>query len=139
MADWLHGKKTVIKVGATDTITGMTTTHTLSRARDTHDVTPYGNEGHRFASGLKNATLTTSGTYDVTADAGPRDVLLPLYESGELVTVTIQNEGTGSGLPQDSFSAIVTKYEQTAPAADMVTWAVDWQVDGVIDSTAQAA
>jgi hypothetical protein len=66
-------------------------------------------------------------------------VLLPLYESGELVTVKIQNEGTGSGLPQDSFSAIVTKYEQTAPAADMVTWAVDWQVDGVIDSTAQAA
>lgn len=136
MADWLHGKNTVMKVG-TDPITGMTTTHTLTRNRDTHDVTPYGQEGHRFASGLVNAQLTTTGTYDKTADAGPRDILLPLYESGELVSVTIQNEGTGSGKPQDVFSAIITKYEQTAPAADMVTWAVDWQVDGVITSTDQ--
>ena len=138
MPDWLHGKKTVMKVES-DAITGMTTTHTLTRNRDTHDVTPYGQEGHRFAAGLKVGTLTTSGTYDQTTDAGPRDILLPLYESGAMVTVTIQNEGTGSGKPQDVFEAIITKYEQTAPAADMVTWAVDWQVDGVIDSTPQAA
>jgi hypothetical protein len=35
MADWLHGKKTVIKVGATDTITGIPTTSPRTATRAT--------------------------------------------------------------------------------------------------------
>lgn len=137
MGDWLHGKKTVITLDG-DALTGATSTSTLTRNRDTHDVTPYGEEGHRFGTGIQNNTGTMSGTYDKTAVTGPRAVILPIWEAGLPVTLLIKNEGTGTGKPQDSMSIIVTKYEQTAPAADMVTWAMDFQVDGVITSTAQS-
>lgn len=130
----VHGKVTVIKVGATE-VKG--TTSQLERSADVHDVTVYGKDDHVFSGGLGNGTFTISGIYDNTAVSGPRAVLEPAI--GTSVTLTRQPEGTGSGKAQDTFAAILIKYVETNPVADMVTWSADFQISDAINSTAQAA
>lgn len=133
---FIHGKNTVFKVNSND-ISAYTSESEIPRATDTHDVTAYGASAHAFAPGLNSATATASGTYDSTASTGPRAVFLAVYAGNAAVTVIRQPEGTGSGKPQDSFSAILTGYTETNPVADMIKWKADFQVTGNITTTAQ--
>jgi hypothetical protein len=64
-------------------------------------------------------------------------VLRPLV--GTVVELVHQPEGAGAGKPQDVVDVLVTKYTQTHPVADMVTWAVDLQFSDDVNSTAQPA
>lgn len=131
----VHGKNTVIKVGAAD-LSQYTNTSELTEASDTHDVTTYGNDAHRYDGGLLDNKFTMAGVYDSTAGTGPRAVLKPLR--GLKAAIVRQPEGTGSGLPQDAFSAILNSYVETSPTADMVAWSTEWTIDGEVDDTAQA-
>lgn len=130
----VHGKVTVIKVGM-QTVKG--TTSQWERGADSHDVTEYGDDDHVFNGGLGTSTFTISGLYDSTAVTGPRAVLEPAV--GTIVELTRQPEGTGSGKAQDVVDALLTKYVETSPVADMVTWSADFTGSGAVDSTAQAA
>lgn len=130
-----HGKTTVVKVGAND-ISQYCDASELERSGDTHDTTTYGNTSHRYNGGLLDGKFTCSGVYDTAAGTGPRAVLRPAI--GTTQTLTRQVEGTGSGKPQDLFSAVLAKYVETNPVADMVKWSSEWTIDGDVDSTAQA-
>lgn len=130
----VHGKNTVVKVGADD-LSQYTNASELTKGADTHDTTTYGNNAHRYDGGLLDSKYTMSGVYDSTAATGPRAVLNPLV--GTAATVVRQIEGAGSGKPQDSFSAILNSYVETAPTADMVAWSSEWTIDGEVDSTPQ--
>lgn len=134
MTNFVHGKNTVIKV-ATKDLSTFTDSSELERSADSHDTTTYGNNAHRKSGGLLDGGFKMSGTYDSTAVTGPRAVLEPLL--GTIVAVIRQPEGTGAGKPQDSFNALVTKYVETSPTADMVKWSAEFEVDGDVDSTAQ--
>jgi hypothetical protein len=131
----VHGKNTVVKVGADD-LSQYTNASELTKAADTHDTTTYGNNAHRYDGGLLDNKFTMSGVYDNTAATGPRAVLNPLV--GLAATVIRQIEGAGTGKPQDSFSAILNSYVETAPTADMVAWSSEWTIDGEVDDTTQA-
>lgn len=131
----VHGKNTVVKVGADD-LSQYTNASELTKGADTHDTTTYGNNAHRYDGGLLDNKFTMSGVYDNTAATGPRAVLNPLV--GLAATVIRQIEGAGAGKPQDSFSAILNSYVETAPTADMVAWSSEWTIDGEVDSTPQA-
>lgn len=131
----VHGKNTVVKVGADDLST-YTNTSALTQTSDTHDVTTYGNDDHRYDGGLGDNKFTMAGVYDSTAATGPRAVLKPLI--GQKAAIIRQPEGTGTGKPQDSFSAILNSYVETSPTADMVAWTTEWTIDGAVDDTAQA-
>ena len=133
---FIHGKNTVVKVATAD-LSAYTDTSELPRTADSHDVTTYGNDSHRKAGGLLDGTFTMSGTYDSTALTGPRAKLEPLL--GTICAVIRQPEGTGSGLPQDSFNALLTGYTETNAVADMVKWSASFEIDGDVDTTAQAA
>jgi hypothetical protein len=133
----VHGKNTVVLLGGTD-ISTHTNTSSLPRTKDSHDSTTYGKDSHVFSGGLRNATATIGGLYDSDASTGPRAVILPLWESDDNTTLVIRHEGTGSGLPQDSVSVVVTGYTQTSPVAGMVTWEATFQCSDDIDDTAQA-
>jgi hypothetical protein len=130
-----HGKETVIKVGSDD-ISQYTNASELERGADDHDTTCYGADDHVYDGGLGNHTFKMSGMYDTTATTGPRDVLKDT--PGTKVTITRQPEGTGSGKPQDSFSFLVTKYVESNPVADYVTWSCEGKVSGAITDTAQS-
>lgn len=132
-----HGKATVVTVDSND-LSEYTNTSEFSPSTDSHDVTTYGKDGHVFEGGLTSGTFTMSGIYDTTASTGPRAVLQPLKGPNAKVTVTRQPEGAGTGMPQDSFSGLLTAYSETNPVADMVAWSAEFQISGTVDSTAQA-
>lgn len=133
---FVHGKNTVITLGGDD-LSEYTTSSQLERTADTHDVTTYGRNSRVFHGGLLNGTGTISGIYDSTTLTGPRAVLNALV--GETVELIRQTEGVGTGKPQDKVDVVVGKYTETNPVADMVTWSVDLQFSGDVDSTPQAA
>lgn len=132
-----HGKNTVLKVNAND-ISVYTSESELVEGTDTHDSTGYGVDDHEFDPGLNTGTFTCGGTYNSTAVTGPRAVFKAVKALNAAVTVVRQDEGTGPGLPQDSFSAILTSYVQTNPVADMIKWKADFVITGAVDSTAQS-
>jgi hypothetical protein len=87
------------------------------RSGGTEDNTTFGKDDV-----VKDPTLGTgefgfSGKYDSEA-AGPRAVLDPLVNTK--VNIKYRPEGTGSGLPQDSFDAVITGYEETGEVAGYI-------------------
>lgn len=130
-----HGKATVVTLDGED-LSAYSNNSQLEITSDSHDVTTYGKTSHVFAGGLKNGTATISGFYDTTAGTGPRAVILPLV--GTVVELVHQPEGAGTGKPQDAVLVLVTKYTQTHPVADMVTWSVDLQFSDDVGSSAQS-
>lgn len=126
-----HGRFTVITFNASE-VKG--TTSQLERGGDSHDVSEYGDTDHVVAAGLGTGSFTMSGTYDNTLSTGPRAVLRPLINT--ITPITRAPEGVGTGKPLESFSGHITKYVETNPVADMVTWSLDATVSGaVVDST----
>jgi hypothetical protein len=133
-AVFVHSKYTVLMLNGVD-LSGQTTTSQVEQSADTHDVTGYGNNSHVFSGGLGNGAVTFGGNYDSTAITGPRAVIKPLI--GSTVEFIRRPEGTGAGKPQDRLNVIVTKYVETAPVADMVTWSCDAQPSGDFNLAAQ--
>lgn len=132
-----HSKNMVVIVDSTDVSTYCQESE-FGRKRSTHDVTGYGANSISRSAGLRDGTYKIGGTYDSTAVTGPRAKLEPLIDSDDPVTVQRRPEGTGSGLPQDSFSAFVTDYSETAPYNDMIKWSADFDISGDVTTTAQA-
>lgn len=130
-----HSKLTVIKVGAND-ISAFCTDSTCEQSSGTEDNTTYGKNAVVKDPTLLDGVFSCSGKYDDSA-TGPRTVLKPLV--GTKVTITYQPEGTGAGLPQDVFEAVVTKYTETAPVAGYRTFALETEPSDEWDSEDQAA
>jgi hypothetical protein len=130
----VHGKNTVVKV-ATKDISPYCKTSTLEQTADVHDTTGYGATAHTKAGGLLDGKFTVSGSYDNTVSVGPRNALQSLI--GTSVAVIRQPEGTAVTKPQDSFTAVMSKYTETSPVDDMVTWSAEFEVSGVVNTTVQ--
>jgi hypothetical protein len=131
---FVHGKDTFVSLDG-DNLSAFSNTSELVRTGDSHDVTTFGQDAHVYNGGLTDGTSTLAGIYDSTALTGPRAVIEPLI--GTVVVLIRQPEGAGSGLPQDEVNVLVTSYTETNPVADMVTWAVELQLSGAVDSAAQ--
>lgn len=132
-----HSKDTVVTVDGDD-LSAYTNSSEFTHEGDEHDTTTYGSDGHTYSKGLTNGVFTMGGFYDSTASTGPRAVLQPLV-AGAAVTVVRRPEGTGSSLPQDSFSGMLTSYVESAPVADYITWSARFRISGDVNSTAQSA
>lgn len=88
---------------------------------------------------VKDPTLGTgefgfSGKYD-SAATGPRAVLDPLVNTK--VNIKYRPEGTGSGLPQDSFDAVITGYEETGAVAGYIGFVCSTEPSDAWDTTDQ--
>jgi hypothetical protein len=128
-----HSKFTVILINGID-ISSHCTDSTCEESGATEDLTTYGKNKIVRGPALGDGAFSCSGKYDDSA-TGPRAVLKPLVNT--LVTVTYRPEGTGAGLPQDVFSAVLTKYTETAPVAGYRTWAIETDPSDAWNSTAQ--
>lgn len=129
----VHSKHTVIIIDGNDVST-FCTDSTCEQSAKTEDNTTYGKDAEVYDPQLLSGAFSCSGKYDDTA-AGPRAVLKPLV--GTKVNVKYRPEGTGPNLPQDSFDAVITKYNETAPVAGYRSWSLDTQPSDVWDSTDQ--
>lgn len=137
-----HGKETVIKVNlATSPVSGATdislfvNTSTLTRSGDEHDVTTYGKDDHVVAGGLKAGKFTMGGIYDNGSSNTPRTILSD-HET-EKFNIVRRPEGTGTNLPQQVITGLLTSYVETNPVADMVSWSSEFTKSDAIDDTAQ--
>jgi hypothetical protein len=130
-----HSKHTVIIVDGND-ISTFCTDSNVEQSSGTEDNTTYGKNAQVFDPTLLTGAFGCSGKYDDGA-TGPRAVLKPLV--GTSVTVQYRPEGTGAGLPQDEFEAVITKYNETAPVAGYRLWSLETQPSDEWDSTDQSA
>lgn len=129
-----HGKLTSITV-ATKDISPYTDNSNYSKNAPAHETTGYGVDDETYAGGVRANTFSCSGKYDNTASTGPRNALHGAV--GTTVAVVRKVEGTGTGKPQDSFSWVITKYEESSPYNDMVKWSAEGNISGPITTTAQ--
>lgn len=129
-----HSKYTVVIINDAD-VSAYCTDSNCEQSSKTEDTTTYGKNAEVHDPTLLSGAFGCSGRYE-TGVAGPRAVLKPLV--GTKVTVKYRPEGTGSTLPQDSFDAVITKYNETAPVAGYRLWSLETQPSDSWDSTAQA-
>lgn len=128
-----HGRFTKIQVNAKD-ISPFTKTSSYDMSADVHDTSGYGVTNKTKAGGLLDGKFTCGGTYDNTVIVGPRIVLHGLI--GTAVPVIRNVEGTGTGKPNDAFTAVLSKYVETNPVDDMVTWSAEFEITGPVTTTA---
>jgi hypothetical protein len=128
-----HSKLTVIVIAAND-VSAFCTDSNCEQSSGTEDVTTYGKNAVVKDPTLLDGAFGCSGKYD-SAGTGPRAVLKPLI--GTKVNVKYRPEGTGTGLPQDSFDVVITKYTETAPVAGYRLWSLETEPSDTWDSTAQ--
>ena len=131
-----HGRFTKLTVAAKD-ISLATKTSNFSGSADVHDTTGYQPTGDAKtkAGGTKDGKFTASGVYDLTATTGTPSALEG--QEGTLHAIVRQVGGTGTGKPQESFSAILSKFDVSAPSDDMVAWSAEWDVSGPVTRTTQ--
>jgi hypothetical protein len=131
----VKSKETVCLVAGND-ISGYSTESSRSRTSNTEDNTTYGKNAIVKDPTLLDGAFTISGKYDSDTEAGPRAVLDPLV--GTKVEIIYRPEGTGAGLPQDRFDAVITDYTETAPVAGYRTFALTTEPSDEWDTTAQS-
>lgn len=129
----VHSKHTVIIIDGNDVSTYCTDS-TCEQSSGTEDNTTYGKNALVKDPTLLDGVFGCGGKYD-SSTTGPRAVLKPLVNTK--VVVQYRPEGTGSGLPQDEFEAVITKYVETAPYAGYRTWALETEPSDEWDSTDQ--
>jgi hypothetical protein len=130
---FVHGRLTKLLI-ATKDISPYTKTSSFEKSSDVHDTTGYGATDHTKSPGLGDGKFTAGGTYDNTVSVGPRNAMLALVAT--TVAVVRNPEGTGTGKPNDAFSMVLTKYTETNPVDDMVTWAIEGEISGAVVTTA---
>lgn len=131
----VQSKETVIIVDGND-ISVYVGDSNCEQSSGTEDSTQYGKDAIVKDPTLLTGVFTCSGKYDSDA-AGPRSVLKPLVNTK--VNVKYRPEGTGAGLPQDSFDAVITKYVETAPVGGYRLWSLETEPSDVWDSTDQTS
>lgn len=130
-----HGKLTVITADS-HVLTGCNKS-TMTRARDVHDSTAYGDDDYGQDPGLGKPGFSAAGWYDKTATTGNRAVLQPLADSGDKVTWTRKPEGSGTGKPLETFTGFVSQYVEDNPVKDIVQWSLTVTIDGGLVTSTQ--
>jgi|TARA_R110000824_G_scaffold229952_4_gene417563 hypothetical protein len=90
------------------------------------EVTSLGDNAKAFIAGLKDSSLSISGSWDVTATTG-NDVVLSGIVGGSAGTFAYSPDG---GTTTYSGEALCTSYEASSPVADKVSFSADFQPSG---------
>jgi hypothetical protein len=135
MPTFTHGKNAAFKIddsgGTLRDISDVLTDVSISRTADVAEVSAFSNSSKAFVSGLKDATLTISGSFDATVD-GYLSGILGSEGSFEFYPI-----GTTGGNPKASGEAIMTSYDRTPDIGGAVTFSAAFQVSGdVTEGTA---
>jgi len=135
MPTFTHGKNAAFKIddsgGTLRDISNVLTDVSISRTADVAEVSAFSNSSKAFVSGLKDATMTISGSFDATVD-GYLSGILGAEGSFEFYPI-----GTTGGNPKASGEAIMTSYDRTPDIGGAVTFTAAFQVSGdVTEGTA---
>lgn len=130
----IHGKSGALLI-ATKDCSAFTKKIDFERAADDHDTTTFGATGHTYAGGLTDGSVKLSGLYDNTALTGPRAAIDAVL--GTVVALKYRPEGMGTGKPERTCQVLVTKYAESVPVDDMVTWEAELKISGAVTDGTQ--
>ena len=135
MPTFTHGKNAAFKIddsgGTLRDISDVLTDVSISRTADVAEVSAFTNSSKAYVAGLKDATMTISGSFDATVD-GYLSGILGSEGSFEFYPI-----GTTGGNPKASGEAIMTSYDRTPDIGGAVTFTAAFQVSGdVTEGTA---
>ena len=135
MPTFTHGKSAAFKIddsgGTLRDISNVLTDVAVSRTADVAEVSAFSNSSKAYVAGLKDATITISGSFDATVDGYLKGIL---GASGSFEFYPI---GTTGGNPKASGECIMTSYDRTPDVGGAVTFSAAFQVSGdVTEGTA---
>ena len=135
MPTFTHGKNAAFKIddsgGTLRDITDVLTDVAVSRTADVAEVSAFSNSSKAYVAGLKDATITISGSFDATVD-GYLSGILGAEGSFEFYPI-----GTTGGNPKASGECIMTSYDRTPDVGGAVNFSAAFQVSGdVTEGTA---
>ena len=114
-----------------DDISNVLTDVSVSRTADVAEVSAFSNSSKAFVAGLKDASITISGSFDATVD-GYLKAILGVEGDFEFYPI-----GTTGGNPKASGKAIMTSYDRTPDVGGAVSFSAAFQVSGdVTEGTA---
>ena len=130
-----HGKSAAFKIddsgGTLRDISNVLTDVSVSRTADVAEVSAFSNSSKAFVAGLKDASITISGSFDATVD-GYLKAILGVEGDFEFYPI-----GTTGGNPKASGKAIMTSYDRTPDVGGAVSFSAAFQVSGdVTEGTA---
>jgi hypothetical protein len=129
---FVHGKSAVFKVddsgGTLRDISAFLEEVSFPRSVETAETTTFGNSAKTYITGLSDATISISGSFDATADG---------YLAGVLGGATALEfeygpAGSAGGTIKYSGTCIMTSYEVSSPVGDKVAASAEFQVTGAI-------
>lgn len=135
MPTFTHGKNAAFKIddsgGTLRDITNVLTDVAVSRTADVAEVSAFSNSSKAYVAGLKDATITISGSFDATVDGYLKGIL------GAEGSFEFYPIGTTGGNPKASGECIMTSYDRTPDVGGAVTFTAAFQVSGdVTEGTA---
>ena len=135
MPTFTHGKSAAFKIddsgGTLRDISDVLTDVAVSRTADVAEVSAFSNSSKAYVAGLKDATITISGSFDATVDGYLKGIL------GAEGSFEFYPIGTTGGNPKASGECIMTSYDRTPDVGGAVTFTAAFQVSGdVTEGTA---
>lgn len=128
MPTFTHGKSAAFKIddsgGTLRDISNVLTDVSVSKTADVAEVSAFSNSSKAYVAGLKDATISISGSFDATVD-GYLKAIVGASGSFEFFPI-----GNSSGLPKASGEAICTSYDRTPDVGGAVTFSASFQVSG---------
>lgn len=128
MPTFTHGKNAAFKIddsgGTLRDISNVLTDVSISRTADVAEVSAFSNSSKAYVAGLKDATITISGSFDATVD-GYLSGILGSEGSFEFYPI-----GTTGGNPKVTGEAIMTSYDRTPDVGGAVSFTAAFQVSG---------
>ena len=126
MPTFTHGKSAAFKIddsgGTLRDISNVLTDVSVSRTADVAEVSAFSNSSKAFVAGLKDASITISGSFDATVD-GYLKAILGVEGDFEFYPI-----GTTGGNPKASGKAIMTSYDRTPDVGGAVSFSAAFQV-----------
>ena len=135
MPTFTHGKNAAFKIddsgGTLRDISNVLTDVAISKTADVAEVSAFSNSSKAYVAGLKDATITISGSFDATVD-GYLKAIVGAAGSFEFYPI-----GTTGGNPKASGEAICTNYDRSPDVGGAVSFTASFQVSGdVTEGTA---
>ena len=130
---FVHGKTAVFKIdnsgGSLQDISAYCDNVDFPLTSDTAEVTTFGDASKEYIAGLRDATVSISGSWDATADA----ILAGIV--GVAGTFEYGPAGGAGGAVKFTGEAICTSYNVSAPVGDKVSFSAEFQCTGAITRT----
>jgi hypothetical protein len=127
---FVHGKASFISVGGTD-LSPFSNSVQMPRDIATADTSHFGTQSKTYLTGMDDSKITIAGLWDSAMDTALQTIISSLISGATQSTAVVFGPaGNATGKPSFSLAAIVTGYEVSTGAGDVVSFTLNLQRTG---------